>query len=194
MDKIRTEIHDMSEKIFQLQEKTEHLTNGQRYAAINEIEKSISPLKKDLHNLQYELYEQRHEDETLKDKINTIFDQINKLEDIKSDLMRRINTENEHTKKEFNDKIINFMKEELSPIKESIEDNQSEMKTIREDIDSLRIELIKIEKDREIAENKKFDRLKITITGVVAFLLAFSTLSTFFDPTVKVLIHVLFGV
>lgn len=27
---IRTEIHDMSEKIYELQEKTEHLTNGQR--------------------------------------------------------------------------------------------------------------------------------------------------------------------
>ena len=119
MEKIRTEIHDMSEKIFQLQEKTEHLTNGQRYAAINEIEKSISPLKKDLHNLQYELYEQKHEDETLQERINIIFDQINKLEDIKSDLTRKINTENEHTRKEFNDKIIQFMKEELSPIKDS---------------------------------------------------------------------------
>ena len=36
---LRNEIHDMSEKIYELQQKTEHLTNGQRYAAINEIEK-----------------------------------------------------------------------------------------------------------------------------------------------------------
>lgn len=193
MDKLRTEIHDMSEKIYQLQEKTEHLTNGQRYAAINEIEKSLSPLKKDLHNLQYELYEQKHEDEALREKINVIFDQINELENIKSDLIRKINTENEHTKKEFNDKIISFMKEELSPIQETIEENRKDMKTLSKDMETLRIELIKVEKDREIAENKKFDKLKMTITGVVAFLVAFSTLSTFFEPTIKVLVHVLFG-
>ena len=38
-ERLQNEIHDMSEKIFALQAKTEHLTNGQRYAAINEIEK-----------------------------------------------------------------------------------------------------------------------------------------------------------
>ena len=47
-DILRTEIHDMSNKIYELQEKTEHLTNGQRYAAINEIEKSMQPLRNDL--------------------------------------------------------------------------------------------------------------------------------------------------
>ena len=51
-ERLQNEIHDMSEKIFALQAKTEHLTNGQRYAAINEIEKSIAPLRNDVHHLE----------------------------------------------------------------------------------------------------------------------------------------------
>ena len=41
-ERLQNEIHDMSEKIFALQAKTEHLTNGQRYAAINEILLALS--------------------------------------------------------------------------------------------------------------------------------------------------------
>ena len=55
---LRKEMHDMSEKIYRLQEKSEKLTNGQRYAAINEIEKSIQPLRSDLRHLEHELYSQ----------------------------------------------------------------------------------------------------------------------------------------
>ena len=54
--------------------------------------------------------------------------QINELEDIKSDLTQRINTETEHTRQQLNDKIIDFMKEELTPIKQSIADNKNDMK------------------------------------------------------------------
>ena len=51
MKKLENQVHDMSEKIYELQAKTEKLSNGQRYAAINEIEKSIAPLCRDLSQL-----------------------------------------------------------------------------------------------------------------------------------------------
>ena len=45
---LKTEIHDMSKKIYELQNKTEHLTNGQRYAVVSEIEKNTQLLRNDL--------------------------------------------------------------------------------------------------------------------------------------------------
>ena len=63
---LRTEIHDMSQKIYDLQNKTEHLTNGQRYAVVSEIEKSEQVLRNDLRHLEHQLYSQRANDETLK--------------------------------------------------------------------------------------------------------------------------------
>ena len=55
-ESLHNQIHDMSDKIYELQNKTEHLTNGQRYAAINEIEKCIQPLRNDLRHLEHLLY------------------------------------------------------------------------------------------------------------------------------------------
>ena len=104
-DILRTEIHDMSNKIYELQEKTEHLTNGQRYAAINEIEKSMQPLRNDLRHLENQLYMQKTNDINIQKNIDEIVNQLNALENIKSDLTERINTETEHTRQELNNKI-----------------------------------------------------------------------------------------
>ena len=82
---LRTEIHDMSNKIYELQEKTEHLTNGQRYAAINEIEKSMQPLRNDLRHLENQLYMQKTNDINIQKNIDEIVYQLNALENIKSD-------------------------------------------------------------------------------------------------------------
>ena len=193
MDHLKTEIHDMSEKIYELQQKTEHLTNGQRYAAINEIEKSITPLRRDLHTLERELYDQKHDDAKINNQIDRILDQIRELEDIKSDLTKKINTESETTRQELNDKIITFMKEELSPIKESIESNQSEILNIKKDITDLRLEMLKKEKDREIAESKKFDKFKWVVTISVATLTSLSALSLWLEPAIQTLIRILFS-
>ena len=106
-NEIRHEIHDMSNRIHELQCKQNTLTNGQRYAAINEIEKSIQPLRNDLHHLERQLFSQESDDKVLQEQIDTILKQINDLEDIKSDLTARINTETERTRQELNDKIIN---------------------------------------------------------------------------------------
>lgn len=191
MEELRTELHDMSEKIFQLQEKTEHLTNGQRYAAINEIEKSIAPLRKDLRTLEYKLYAQQNDDNDIKQQIDRVLNQINELEDIKSDLTQRINTETEHTRQQLNDKIIDFMKEELTPIKQSIADNKNDMKKIKEDITQLRFEIIENEKEREIKETAKFDKIKWVITIVVGFAMGFATLFNYFEPTIRILLSIL---
>ena len=115
MEQIRDELHDMSEKITELQLKTEHLTNGQRYAAINEIEKSIGPLRNDLHRLEHKLYSQQHNDEEVQRNIERILKQIADLENIKSDLLQKINTETEHTRKFYHDETMAFLKEEIAP-------------------------------------------------------------------------------
>lgn len=193
MDHIKTEIHDMSEKIYELQEKTEHLTNGQRYAAINEIEKSITPLRKNLHTLERELHNQKNDDIRINAQIDKILDQIAELEDIKSDLLKRINTEAEDTRKEFNDKIISFMKEELSPIKDSLQSNQEDMQKLEKSITELKIEMIEKEKNREIEASKKFDKFKIIITIAIATVTSLSSLSLWLEPTVQTIIRILFG-
>ena len=189
---LRNEIHDMSEKIYELQQKTEHLTNGQRYAAINEIEKSIQPLRNDLRHLEHQSYTQQHNDTSIEEKINHITKQIDDLENIKIDLNTRINNETEATRQELNDKIIDFMQKELAPIKISIENNKKEMEGIKEDIHNLRIEIIESNKEREIKDAEKFDRFKIIITAVVGALAALSTLSLWLEPSIRILMRIFF--
>ena len=191
-EEIRHEIHDMSSKIYELQAKQNTLTNGQRYAAINEIEKSIGPLRKDLHHLEYQLYSQESDDKVLQEQIDKILKQINELEDIKSDLTARIYTEAEHTRQNLDDKIIDFMSNELQPIKENIEKNQEDIISLKDDISQFRNEVKEREKEREIKDAKKFDNLKITLTGVIATIVALSTLSMWLEPAVKTLLRVFF--
>lgn len=193
MEYLKAEIHDMSAKIYDLQERSEHLTNGQRYAALNEIEKSIAPLRKDLHSLERKLYDQQYDEKIIAQQIDQILDQINMLENLKSDLIQKINNETERTRQELNEKIIKFMKDELSPIRTSIESNKKEIQSIKNDINTLRFDMIEAEKNREIENTKKFDRFKWIITSVVAVLTALAALSIWLEPTVQVLIHILFG-
>lgn len=188
---LRTEIHDMSEKIYELQSKTEHLTNGQRYAVISEIEKSSQILRSDLRHLEHQLFNQQSNDDLLKKDINQLEEQINELEGLKSDLIARINTETEHTRKELNDKIITFMSQELTPIKTSIADNKDDIQSIKDEINALRLEIIENEKNREIKEVARFDRFKMIFTAIVATLAALSTLSLWLEPSIRTLIQVL---
>ena len=189
---IRHEIHDMSSKIYELQAKQNTLSNGQRYAAINEIEKCISPLRSDLHHLERKLYSQESDDKILQDQIDNILQQINDLEDIKSDLTARINTETEHTRQELNDKIINFMSTELNPIKESIENNKQEIASVKDDISDLKESIIQNEHEREKKEIARFDNFKVIITAVVAVITALSTISLLLEPSIRTLIHIFF--
>lgn len=189
---LRTEIHDMTNKIYELQEKTEHLTNGQRYAAINEIEKSIQPLRNDLRHLEHQLFTQQTNDENIKNDMDKLIKQIDELENIKSDLIERINTETEHTRQELNNKIINFMSEELTPIKNSIENNKNELQDVKEDIHNLRLEIMQHYKDQEVKEVARFDNLKMIITAIVATLAALSTLSLWLEPSIRTLLQVFF--
>lgn len=158
-ERLQDEIHDMSEKIYALQAKTEHLTNGQRYAAINEIEKSIAPLRNDLHHLERKIYNQQHNAEEITKDIDRILQQITKLENIKSDLVQKINTETEHTRKFYHDEQMNFLKEEISPLRADITNNKEDIREIKELLHSLDKKIIKSDKDRELKETKRFDEL-----------------------------------
>lgn len=191
-DEIRHEIHDMSSKIYELQAKQNTLTNGQRYAAINEIEKSISPLRKDLHHLEHKMYSQESDDKLLQEQIDNILQQINDLEDIKSDLIKRINTENETMRQELNDKIITYMSAELTPLKEAIEDNKKDIKAISKEIQSLRNEIINNQHEREKKEIARFDNFKIVITAVVGVITAISTISLLLEPSIRTLFNIFF--
>ena len=189
---LRNEIHDMSQQIYELQQKPEHLTNGQRYAAISEIEKSIQPLCNDLRHLEHQLYSQQTNDENLHKDIQMLEKQITDLKNIKSDLTARINTETEHTRQELNDRIISFMSNELSPIKTSIEKNQNDVQSVKEDIQSLRLEIIRHDKEQEVAQVARFDKFKVVITTIVAVIAALSTLSLWLEPPIRTLIHIFF--
>lgn len=189
---IRKEISSMSDRIYELQQKSEHLTNGQRYAVINEIEKSIYQLRNDLRHLEHQLYTQQTNDENLQKDIQILGKEINDLENIKSDLTARINTETEHTRKELNDKIILFMSQELIPIKESIENNKKEFSSIKDEINLLKEDINEYKKNQEIKEVARFDHFKMILTGVVAALAAISTLSLWLEPTIRTLISVFF--
>lgn len=189
---LHKEISNISDRIYELQQKSEHLTNGQRYAVINEIEKSIYQLRNDLRNLEHQLYTQKTNDEKLKKDIRVLEKQINDLENIKSDLTARINTETEHTRQELNDKIILFMSQELTPIKESIENNKEDMQEIKEEINALKNDINEYKKNQEIKEVARFDHFKMILTAVVAALAALSTLSLWLEPTIKLIMNVFF--
>ena len=195
---LKREIHDMSEKIFELQAKTEHLTNGQRYAAINEIEKCIAPLRNDLHYLERKLYNQQHTDEEVSKEIDYILDEISKLENLKSDLVARIHTENENTRKYYHDEVMQFMREEITPLRESIKKNDTELanfkEEIKEEIIKLKFELNEADKERQIKDAEKFDNLKMIITAVVAAIGGISALSLYFQPAIQTIMRILFGI
>lgn len=189
---IRHEIHDMSNKIKELQDTQNTLTNGQRYAAINEIEKSIQPLRNDLHHLERELYSQESDDKVLQEQIDNILEQINKLEDIKSDLTARIHTENEHTRQELNDKIIKIIVDELRPIKENISDSNKEITSLKNDINNLKNDIIKNQAEQEVKDAKRFDRLQLILAGVIAVVTGSSFLFAVFEAPIRTLINVFF--
>ena len=117
MRKLENQVHDISEKIYELQAKTEKLSNGQRYAAINEIEKSIAPLRRDLNQLERKLYSKEYDEIEISRRMDEILQQIIELEDLKSDLNARISTETEHARQEFHETTIKVLREEVAPLR-----------------------------------------------------------------------------
>jgi archaellum component FlaC len=193
MKKLEGQIHDMSEKIYELQAKTEKLTNGQRYAAINEIEKSIAPLRNDLNHLERKLYSQQYDEQEISHQIDRILNQISELETLKSDLNARINTETEHARQEFHETTIKILKEEIRPLRTSLEENQKEISNLKTDVGDLRLEILTNEKNREINDAQKFDRFKWILTAIIAVLSALSMLALWLEPSIQMIFHVFFG-
>lgn len=196
-ERLQDEIHDMSEKIYELQAKTEHLTNGQRYAAINEIEKSIAPLRNDVHHLERKIYNQQHNAEEITKDIDRILQQIVELENLKSDLIARINTETEHTRKYYHDEVMQFMREEITPLREDISENKQDIDNlkiyIKDEFNNMKFELLEDQKNRELQEAKKFDKIKWILTGTVSIITPLSVLSLYFEPAIQTFIHIFLG-
>lgn len=196
-ERLQDEIHDMSEKIYELQAKTEQLTNGQRYAAINEIEKSIAPLRNDVHHLEHKIYNQQHNAKELTKEMDRILQQITDLENLKSDLIARINTETEHTRKYYHDEVMQFMREEITPLRETVDENKEEIDGLRsyikDEFNKMKLELLEDQKNRELQEAKKFDKIKWILTGVVAVITPLSVLSLYFEPAIQTFIHIFLG-
>lgn len=193
MKKLEGQLHDMSEKIYELQAKTEKLTNGQRYAAINEIEKSIAPLRNDLNHLERKFYSQQYDEQEISHQIDRILDQISELENLKSDLNARISAEKEYAIQEYHKTTIKILKEEISPLRESLEENQKEISNLKSDVGDLRLEIITNEKNREINEAQKFDRFKWILTAIIAVLAGLSALSLYLEPSIQMIFHIFFG-
>ena len=192
MDNIKNEIHDMSEKIYNLQITTQKLTNGQRYAALNEIEKSITPLRNDLHHLEHKLYNQANNEKEIHREIDQILEQIAEFEDLKADLIQKINTETEHTRKFYHEEVMAFIRDEVSPLQKSINENKEEIIEIKEMIKNFDIKLLENEKNRDLKEAERFDKFKWVLTAIIAVLTALSALSLWLEPVIQTLFHVFF--
>ena len=192
MEQLRTEVQDIQNKIYELQQKTEHLSNGQRYAAINEIEKNINPLRTDLKLLEKELDRQDDFDKKIEQRFNIVLDQINALEDIKSDLNAKILTENEHIRKDMNKNLLTYMTNELTPLKESVEQNRREISDLNTDLQNFKDEYTSKQLEKELEDAKKYDKLKLILTGIVAVLTAGAGLVVFLKPAFNLLLQIFF--
>ena len=104
----------------------------------------------------------------------------------------QIRAETEHTRQELNNKIIDFMSNELEPIKKSIKDNQNDIAELKDDITQLRLDIVERDKEREVNDAKKFDRFKIILAAVIGVLGGISTLSLWLEPLIRTLINVFF--
>ena len=85
------------------------------------------------------------------------------------------------------------MSQELTPIKESIENNKKEIQGIKDEIGSLRLEIKEHEKNQEIKDAARFDKFKIILTAVVAVIGAVSTLSLLLEPAIRTLFQIFFS-
>lgn len=192
MEQLRTEVQDIQNKIYELQQKTQHLSNGQRYAAINEIEKNINPLRTDLKLLEKELDRQDDFDKKIEQRFNIVLDQINALEDIKSDLNAKILTENEHIRKDMNDNILTYMTNELTPLKQSVEQNRKEITNLNTDLQNFKDEYASKQLEKELEDAKKYDKLKWVLTGIGAVVTAGGALVVFLKPVFNLLLQIFF--
>ncbi len=84
------------------------------------------------------------------------------------------------------------MSQELTPIKKSIENNKNDIQDIMGEISALRLEIVEHQKNQEIKEAARFDRLKMIITAVVAVLAAISTLSLWLEPSIRTFLQIFF--
>lgn len=193
MEQLRTEVHEIQKKIFELQEKSERLSNGQRYAAINQIEKNINPLRTDLKLLERAMDEQEDFDKKIEERFNIVLDQINALEDLKSDLNAKIRTENEHTRRDMNKNLLRYMTEELTPLKNSVEEARKETRALDKELKAFKDEYNTIQLEKEVEEAKKFDKIKFILTGVIALIAAITAVITLLQPALKIIKIILFG-
>lgn len=200
MENLRHEVDNIEERIYELQQKSNTLTNGQRFAAINEIEKSIHPLMTEVRVLQQQMYHQKDVDNELKERFNTVLRQINDLENIKSDLNARISTESEHIRDAMNTQLITYLKEEITPLKDEIHNNTKQITLISErceqnakDLNSFKLEIEKRDNERQLENAQKYDKLKWVLTGVIAMVTALGALFAFLQPTLSILKTIFFG-
>ena len=205
-----SDLKKLYNNINDLQLKTEKLSNGQRYAAINEIDKALIPLKKDLKSLERELHKRENIDIEIQGQCKTLETEITNLENIKSDLNARIQTENDHTRQELNDKIIShinelktqneimikdfksYIDEKIIPIEKEMINLQNKTNNNSYDIDKL-VEKMEEYSDK-LAKNSEQEskKTKTIITTIAAILAAFTTISLWLEPALHVLINVFF--
>lgn len=205
-----SDLKKLYNSINDLQLKTEKLSNGQRYAAINEIDKALIPLKKDLKSLERELHERENIDIEIQGQCRTLEAEITNLENIRSDLNARIQTENDHIRQELNDRVIShinevkaqneimskdfksYIDEKIIPIEKEMINLQNKTNNNSYDIDELEKKME--EYSDKLAKNSEQEskRIKTIITTITAILTAFTAISLWLEPALHVLINVFF--
>ena len=90
------------------------------------------------------------------------------------------------------------MHEEISPLQESIKQNEKDINNLKEyikdEFNSMKMDLLQDQKEREIKEAKKFDKLKWIVTGSVAVITPLTALSLYFEPAIQTFIHIFLGI
>ena len=79
-----------------------------------------------------------------------------------------------------------------STMKEDVFSNFITKVKEKEDIQNLRLEIIRHDKDQEVAQVARFDKFKVVITTIVAVIAALSTLSLWLEPPIRTLINIFF--
>ena len=86
------------------------------------------------------------------------------------------------------------MCEEITPLRETVDKNKEEIDGLRtyikDEFNNMKLELLEDQKNRELQEAKRFDKIKWILTGVVTVITPLSALSLYFEPAIQTFIYI----
>ena len=190
---LNAKIDIIIDEMKELEKNSQSLTNGERYAAINIIEKQVNPLRSDLKVLEQELRKEKDLNSQLYIDYERILNTVSELRDLKSDINRKIQTDNEHLRIQMNQEIVNLFKTELTPIHNDIKQLNCNMQDLtistQQQFNELDRKILMNEEERKTQEAQRFSKLTQIFTGAVGIIAALSAIALYFEPPIHGLLH-----